>query len=64
MNFARFENVIDPVDECVELVLEIEEASQARKVTMSSSAAASCGSSMVLDAQVASPCRWKTPRLS
>lgn len=36
MNFARFENVIDPVDESVELVLEIEEAHQTRKATTSS----------------------------
>ncbi|CAE7298685.1 unnamed protein product [Symbiodinium pilosum] len=36
INFARFENVIDPVDESVELVLEIEEAQQASKTTMSS----------------------------
>ena len=31
VNFARFENVIDPVDESVELVLEIEEAHRTRK---------------------------------
>ncbi|CAE7227866.1 unnamed protein product [Symbiodinium sp. KB8] len=36
VNFARFENVIDPVDESVELVLEIEEAQLASKTTMSS----------------------------
>lgn len=36
VNFARFENVIDPVDESVELVLEIEEAHQTRKATTSS----------------------------
>ncbi|CAJ1416799.1 unnamed protein product [Effrenium voratum] len=33
VNFARFENVIDPVDESVELVLEIEEAQQAKALS-------------------------------
>ena len=36
VNFARFENVVDPVDESVELVLEIEEAQQTSKTMMSS----------------------------
>eukprot|EP00913_Durusdinium_trenchii_P030727 g28780.t1 len=36
VNFARFENIIDPVDESVDLVLEIEEAQQTSKATMSS----------------------------
>mmetsp|Transcript_58848 Transcript_58848/g.137880 ORF Transcript_58848/g.137880 Transcript_58848/m.137880 type:complete len:815 (-) Transcript_58848:224-2668(-) len=35
VNFARFENIIDPVDETVELVLEIEEAQQGSKATTS-----------------------------
>ena len=36
VNFARFENIIDPVDEAVDLVLEIEEVQQISKATMSS----------------------------
>eukprot|EP00931_Biecheleriopsis_adriatica_P006576 TRINITY_DN107964_c0_g1_i1.p1 TRINITY_DN107964_c0_g1~~TRINITY_DN107964_c0_g1_i1.p1 ORF type:complete len:829 (-),score=211.88 TRINITY_DN107964_c0_g1_i1:72-2558(-) len=39
VNFCRFENVVDPVDESVELALEIEEAKQASKGGLVMSAA-------------------------